>query len=149
MKVNIEKIVNASIKQVWAAMDNPDNLSRWQPTLESFTHKHGQPGQPDSVAELVYNENGRKIMMTETVTERREPDFLAGTYETNWGKTLIVNTFKAMDDGRTQWNMYSNMSFKGMMRFFSIFFAGSIRKRTEADMSRFAEMVESDATSSS
>ena len=149
MKVHIEKTINANIKKVWAVMDDPDNLTRWQPTLESWTHKYGEPGQPDSVSELVYDENGRKVTMTETVTERREPDFLAGTYESNWGKTLIVNTFKAVDDERTKWDLYSNTSFKGMMRFFAIFFAGSIRKRTEADMSRFVEFVESGSVSSS
>ena len=149
MKVHIEKTINADIKRVWAVMDNPDNLSRWQPTLESWTHKFGEPGQPDSVAELVYNENGRKIIMTETVTERRKPDFLAGTYETNWGKTLIVNTFEALSDGKTKWDLYSNSSFKGMMKIFSIFFAGSIRKRTEADMSRFVAFVENGPVSQS
>ena len=142
MKVKIEKTINAGLQDVWSAFDNPNNLARWQPTLESYEHKYGEPGQPDSVAELVYNENGRKITITETVTERRQPDFLAGTYESNWGKALIVNHFEAIDASRTRWVMYSNMAFKGIMKLLSLFVGGSIRKRNERDMNRFVEFVE-------
>ena len=147
MKVKLEKTIKAGIREVWAAFDNPDNMVHWQPTLESWNHKHGQPGHPDSVAELVYNENGRIVTVTETVTERREPDFLAGTYESSWGKTLIVNHFSAIDDSNTQWVMYSNMAFKGFMKLLTIFVGGSIRKRNEADMDRFVQFVETGTAS--
>jgi len=144
MKLKFEVVIDASLPEVWAAFDNADNMRRWHPTLESYTHQSGEPGQPGAVAELIYDENGRKVVMTETVTERRAPHFLAGTYETQWGTTLIVNHFEALDDMTSKWQSWCNFSIKGFMKFMSLFLAKSIRRRTQADMDRFKLLVETD-----
>ncbi|MGB5739015.1 MAG: SRPBCC family protein, partial [Woeseia sp.] len=102
MKYKTEVIINAPRERVWAEFDNPDNMARWQPTLESFVHRSGTPGQPGAVSELIYNENGRKVVMIETINERREPDFLAGIYESNFGTTTIVNQFEELGDSQTK-----------------------------------------------
>lgn len=145
MKMKHETIIQASRDFVWAAFDNPDNLRRWQPTIESFTHKSGEPGRPGAVSELVYKENGKKLTMTETVTERRQPDFLAGTYDNARATSLIVNHFEAIDDHTTRFVSYSNMKFKGIMKVLSLFLAKSIRERVEADLNRFKLFVETEA----
>ena len=75
--------------------------------------------------------------MIETVTERREPDFMAGTYESASGKGVIVNHFESIGERQTRWSMYANHTFKGIYRLFGIFFAGSIRKRSEETMNNF------------
>jgi hypothetical protein len=80
MKLNFEQIIDADRQTVWAAFENPGNMTRWQQNLESYSHISGVPGQPGAKAELTYNEGSRKITLTETVTERREPDLFAGTY---------------------------------------------------------------------
>ena len=144
MKSKYELIIDADRAAVWDAYDNVDNLKRWQPTLSSYEHKSGDPGAPGSVAELIYDENGRQLVMTETITEHRKPDFMAGIYETSHDTTLIVNTFEQIDDNHTRWVSWSNMSFKGFMRFKSIFLINSIRRRTEDAMQRFKLMVETD-----
>jgi len=142
MKFRHEIVIDADQHSVWAAFDNPENMNAWQPTLESFTRKSGDAGQPGSVAELVYDENGRKITLTETITERREPHFMAATYESDMGNALIVNHFEDVGDGRTRWVMYGNHSFRGVFRFLSIFFAGSIRRRNEDMMNNFKLLAE-------
>ena len=147
MKINFEQVIHADLKTVWAAFDNADNMARWQQNFESYTHKAGKPGEPGAIAELVYNEGKKRIVLKETITERREPDFLAGTYESSHGTTLIVNHFEAIDDNTTRWTSWCNFSFKGAMKFFSLFLAGAIRKRTEGDMQRFKLLVESERAS--
>lgn len=142
LKIRIETIISAGLAEVWRAFDDPDNLGRWQPTLASCTHKFGKPGQPDAVTELQYNENGKQVTITETITERRQPVFLAATYDSAWGKTLTVNHFEAIDDSTTRWVVYSNIAFKGFMKLASVFVAGSIQKRNDADMQRFKHYVE-------
>lgn len=144
MKLKFEVVIDATRDAVWEAFDDPDNMQRWQPTLASYTHVSGEPGQPGAIAELVYDENGRKIEMTETVTERRKPDFMAGIYETRHGSTLIVNTFEATDDRHTRWTVWSNMNFHGFMKIIAVFIIKSLRRRTEDDMQRFKLMVETD-----
>ena len=60
MKMKYEANIQASRDFVWAIFDNPDMLSKWQPTLESFTHQAGDSGRPGAVSELIYDENGKK-----------------------------------------------------------------------------------------
>lgn len=147
MKLKFEQEIDASRDTVWAAFDNPDNMPRWQRNLESFKHLSGDAGQPGAVLELTFDEKGRKIVLRETITERRQPDFLAGIYESPMGKTLIVNHFEAIDDNRTRWTAWCNFTFRGLMKVASLFVFGRIRDRTEADMERFKLMVETDRAS--
>ncbi|MDH3990150.1 MAG: SRPBCC family protein, partial [Gammaproteobacteria bacterium] len=96
------------------------------------------------VAELVFDEKGKKVVLRETITERRVPDFLAGSYESEHGTTIIVNHFEAIDASTTRWSSWCNFTFTGFMKFMSLFIGNVIRKRTEGDMQRFKLMVESD-----
>ena len=145
MKVQTQVLIDADIETVWRAFDNPDNMHRWQPNLKSFTQKSGEPGQAGAVAELLYDENGRDVLLTETITERREPDFLAGSYESNFGTTVIVNHFEKIGEHQTRWVSYSRHTFKGIMRFLAIFMRKSMCKRMDDDMQRFKFLVESQA----
>ena len=144
MKHKSEVLIGADRATVWRLFDNPDNMMKWQPTLKSFMHRTGTPGEPDAVAELIYDEKGREVVMTETITARREPDFLAGTYETKWGTAVIVNHFEETGDGSTRWVSYCNHTFKGFMKVMALFVAKSIRRRTETDMERFKLFVETE-----
>lgn len=144
MKHKTEVLIDADRDTVWRCFDNPDNMTKWQPTLRSFRHVSGTPGQPDAVSELVYDENGREVVLTETITARREPEFLGGTYDSTWGTVVIMNFFEQTDDGRTRWSSSSNHQFKGWMKFLALFMAKSICSRIDSDMQRFKLLVETE-----
>jgi uncharacterized protein YndB with AHSA1/START domain len=144
MKLNYEIEIDAGIDFVWGAFTNPENMGRWMHNFETFTPKSGEPGQPGATAKVVFNENGKRVEMLETITERRDPDFLAANYETEHGTTIIVNHFEAIDEDHTRWSSWCRFTFTGFMRFMSLFISGAIRKRTESDLQRFKLMVESD-----
>ena len=143
MKAKFEVIVDADRNAVWDAFDNPGNIPKWQPTLKSFTHKSGTPGEVGSITELVYDENGRELVMSETITERRQPDFMAGIYATKGSKSLIVNYFETVEGNKTRWVSHANHSFSGFMKLVSPFIRKTICDRTENDMQRFKLLVES------
>jgi uncharacterized protein YndB with AHSA1/START domain len=144
MKHKTEVMIDADRDTVWRFFDNPDNITKWQPTLRSCQHVSGAPGQPDAVSELVYDENGREVVLTETITARREPEFLGGTYESKWGTVVILNLFEQTDDGRTRWSSNSSHRFRGLMRFLALFMAKSICGRIDSDMQRFKLLVETE-----
>ncbi len=144
MKTKTEIIIDADRNTVWRLFDSPDNLHRWQPTLKSITHRSGIPTELGAVSELVYVEYGRDITMTQTVIERREPDFVAAEYVSRWGKALLVNRFEAIDDNTTRWLAYANHTFTGVMRLGGLFIGKSIRERAEANMNRFKLLVETE-----
>ena len=142
MKHKAEITIDADLTTVWRMVDDPDNMMKWQPTLKAFTHKSGTPGQPDAVSELVYDENGREVVMTETITARREPNFLGGTYESRWANVVIVNHFSATGDDTTLWTMNAKYGFKGFMKIMALFMRKSICARSDTDMNRFKLLVE-------
>ncbi|MDJ0938352.1 MAG: SRPBCC family protein [Woeseiaceae bacterium] len=147
MKIQTDVIINADIETVWKAFDNPDNMTRWQPTLTSFKHESGERGRPGAISTLVYDENGREVVMMEEVTERRAPHFMASSYDSDWGKAIIVNHFEKVGDSQTRWVAYWRHVFRGMRRLLAIFMVKSMQKRVEDDMQRFKLMVESDQAS--
>ena len=75
--------------------------------------------------------------MIHNVTERREPHFIAGTYESVTGRAVIVNHFEDAGNGQTHWTMYVNHTFKGIYKFLSIFFGAKIRNHHEEIMNNF------------
>ena len=145
MKFNYEIVIDAGLERVWEAFDEPRNLARWQQNLQARRQISGEPGQPGSSVELVYAEKGRDVILTQTITERRAPDFLAATYESANGSALIFSHFATIDGHTTRWTCWCNFRFGGAMRFLALFMVGAIRRRTEGDMERFKLMVESDA----
>ena len=149
MKQKFDITVDAGIDVVWAAFTNPDNMGRWVRNFKSFKTTSGEPGQPGATAEVVFDEKGKAVVLTETVTERREKAFLAGTYESAHGTAHIVHHFEAVDDHTTRWASWCSFTFSGVMKLLSIFMGGGIRKRMEGDMARFKLMVESDEASQS
>ena len=142
LKLKNEITIDADRDTVWRTFDNPEYMTTWQPTLRSFTHRAGPRGEPGQVAELVYDENGREVVLIERLTEKREPDFMAGIYESDWAFATIVNHFDAVDDRRTRWTMYANHDFKGFAGFLSFLFRKSINARTRDWMQRFKLLVE-------
>jgi len=143
MKFSFEIRIDADLETVWEAFDDAGKLDRWQPTLESVEHRSGTPGEPGAVSELTFDENGRKILMKETLTELRKPHFKAVIYESDFHNAIVVNHFKDTGD-TTLWTMHANHRFKGFGKLMAIFIAGSIRKRIEEDMNRFKLLVETE-----
>ena len=70
MKYRCEVIINLPRERVVELFDNPDNMSQWQPGLQSFEHLSGEPGQPGTKSKLVYDMNGRRVEMVEIKTDR-------------------------------------------------------------------------------
>jgi hypothetical protein len=77
------------------------------------------------------------MLVNETITECREPDFLSASYESKYAATTIVNHFESQ--------VLRQCDNYGFMKIMALFIAGTIRKRTENDMHRFELMVETDA----
>ena len=144
MKLNFEQTIDANLRTVWVPFNTSSNKRRWQQNFESYTHKSGDPGQPGAVAELTFNENGKMLIVNETITESREPDFLSAIYESRYSSTIIVNHFESIDENTARWTAWCNFTFKGFMKIMVLFIAGTIRKRTEDDMHRFKLLVETD-----
>jgi len=142
IQITTELVLERPIGEVWRAFDSPDNMRRWQPTLESFEPVEGTPGQPGAVSRLTYLEGKQRMVLLETITERREPEHFAGTYASGMATNRMVNRFVALDSTRTHWQVECEFVFHGAWRFLAPFFRASIERRTRADVERFKECLE-------
>jgi uncharacterized protein YndB with AHSA1/START domain len=142
MKLTIETDLNRSRAEVWRAFDNPENMKKWQPTLKTFEPQSGVPGQPGAVSKLTYDENGREVVLIETVTSRNAPAEFSGTYAAPGVDNTISNRFVELDQGRTRWIMETEFHFQGWMKLLTPFMKGMLRKRTEANVQLFKKLLE-------
>ncbi len=143
MKFNFFITINKSRDEVWKIFDNPENLPKWQPSLTKLEHQSGEPGMPGAVSMLTYKEK-EEFTMLETITSRNEPEEFSGVYENPTARTTMKNTFTAIDDKTTKWNVETEFTFKNpVSKLLSPLMKGMISKRVNDDMNRFKKLAES------
>lgn len=144
MKFTLELPIYKPRAEVWKAFDNPQNMRKWQRSLISFETISGMQGQPGAVSKLTFEERGRQFELIEKVTHRDEPNRLDGVYENNFADNIVKNTFVEQGKEQTLWVMETEFKFKTLvMRILGPLMKKNFVARTQKDMGRFKEMVES------
>ncbi len=142
MRMTVEVTLDKSRQEVWKAFDSPANMRKWQPTLKSFEPVSGTPGQVGAVSRLTYDENGRSIVLTETITLRQELVAFAGMYDSGHAVNTVQNSFTEVAPGRTKWVMEADLLFRGFLKLMAPFIRGTIEKRMRTDVERFKTLLE-------
>lgn len=143
MQYTTEMTINQPRDKVIALFDDPDNLPKWQPGLQSFAHISGERGQPGAKSKLVYEMNGRVVEMIETITHRNLPDEFSGTYDAAGVHNVVVNRFYDAGPGQTRWVIESDFQFTNlMMKAFGLLMPGSFTRETKTLMERFKAFAE-------
>ena len=144
MKFKLELTINKSLAEVWKAFDNIENMKKWQPTLVKFEPVSGIPGQPGAVSKLTYEEGRREFTLIEKIIHRDEPNSFDGVYENNFADNIIRNKFIELGQHQTVWAMETEFKFKTLiMKLIGPLMKKNFVARTQKDMERFKEMVES------
>lgn len=143
MKVQFETIIDVNLMDVWKTFVDQDQRARWQRDFHAYEQVSGSAGHPGSVARLTFVERNRERTLSETITERREANFLAATYASDEGTSLIVHQFEAIHENRTRCTSWGNLRFNGIAKVTSLFSAKAIKNRMEDDMQRLKLLLES------
>ncbi|QNL21028.1 SRPBCC family protein [Hyphobacterium sp. CCMP332] len=143
MKYELEININKPREEVIRLFDNPDNMSKWQKGLISFEHISGEVGQKGAKSRLLYDMNGRKTEMIETITKRNLPEEFSGTYEAKGVFNIQENYFYVIDDKTTKWKTISEFRFKGLMKIIAFLFGSSFKKTSYKFMVDFKNFAES------
>jgi hypothetical protein len=109
---------------------------------EKFELQSGAPGQVGAVSKLTYEENGREIVLIETISSRNQPNEFSGTYTNPMATNAIKNEFVALEANRTKWVMDCEFKFRGFWKLLGPLMKGAIKKRTAQDVNRFKQMAE-------
>ena len=144
MKFKLETILNKPRAEVWKAFDNVENMSKWQPTLVKHELIDGILGQPGAISKLTYKQGEREFALIEKITHRDELNSFDGIYENDFADNTVKNKFIEQGDHQTLWVVETEFKFKTMlMKVMGNLMKKNYVKRTERDMQRFKEMVES------
>ena len=143
MQYKNEITIDLPLTRVIELFDSFENLTKWQPGLQSFEPLEGEPGQAGARSRLVYDENGRQVEMIETIVRREYPDAFTATYEAKRVINWVANCFVEEDPGHTRWVMDNEFKFSGLMALMGLFMRGAIQKQTLRDMNRFKAFAES------
>ncbi len=144
MKYSVEKTINLPRARVIELFDDAGNMFKWQKGLQSFETISGEPGQPGAKARMVYDMNGRKVEMIETIEKRNLPDEFTGTYEASGVWNSVGNFFSEEGPDKTRWKIETEFRFNGLMRVISFFMRGSFPKQTEQMMQDFKVFAENE-----
>ena len=123
--------------------DNPDNMPKWQPGLQSFEHLSCEPGRPGAKSKLVYRNGKRQFELIETVVERNLPDEFNGHYEWPGGRNTLDNRFIELGPERTRWESVCAYTFTGFFeRIMGVVMPGFFKKQNLTFMENFKAFCE-------
>ena len=143
MRYTKQVAINLPRDKVIELFDNPDNLKKWQPSLQSFEHVSGEVGQKGAKSRLIYNERNRTMEMTETIEKRALPDEFTAIYEAKGVWNRVCNRFYEEDKSNTLWEMETEFRFSGFMKVFGLLMGGAFPKQTHQTMNDFKIFAES------
>ena len=142
MKYTCEITIDLPRQRVIELFDNPDNMSKWMPGLQSFEHLTGARGEPGATARLIFDQGGKQIEMTETILSRNLPEEFSRTYKTEGVENHLVNRFYEEESQRTRWVTETEFTFSGKMKVMASMMKGAFKEQTEEYMERFKNFAE-------
>jgi uncharacterized membrane protein len=144
MKFKLETIINKPRVDVWKAFENIENLQKWQPTLIKHELMSGVLGQPGAATKLTYEEGGREFSLVEKLIRRAEPNEITSVFESVYADNVVENKFIEQGQDQTLWVTETEYTFKTLvMKVMGNILKKNYIKRTQREIERFKEMVES------
>lgn len=142
MRYTCEVLIQKPREEVVKLFENPENLSKWQPTLRELIVISGEHGVDGMKSKLIYDENGKEFIMMETIETFNLPEGMTAIYEAKnvWNK--CINTFEDLGN-QTKWSMDTEFKCTGFMRLMTMFGKSVFTKQTQSDMERFKQFAES------
>ncbi len=102
--------INAPLDLVWEKFMDPEFVKKWQTGFKSLKHLEGELGMPGSKSEMVYDEDGRQIVMQEEITAREDKKMMKMVYSTPGVVNRMENYFSEAD-GVTTWKTVNEFQF--------------------------------------
>lgn len=96
-------------------LEDPQNLSSWQPELSGHLLISGEPRQVGAQSKLTYNMNGRPLEIIELITVRDLPNERSARYETRGLVMRVTNRFAEIGPETTFWRHETNIDFTNLL----------------------------------
>ena len=121
-----------------------EGLFHWQTGLQSVDLISGNPFEPGAKSQLVFENNGRTIELTETILEVNLPESISAFYEWSGGMNTLENRFIELDAKRTRWESTCSYTFGSLgMKLMGFLMPGAFRRQNQSFLDNFKRWVES------
>lgn len=143
MQLQLEITIARDRLFVWRQFDDPEKRSRWQENLQEIEYVYGDAGKPGSVTQYIFNENGEKEVVEETVLERKPPGQFVARYHSSEDARRVDERFETIGGNQTRWIRLVDVRAHSLLgRVRNALFKGGIEREMSAEMERFKRMVE-------
>ena len=135
--------IDRPVETVWDQLMNPDNLKFWLTGFVSVEHVSGDYGKTGSVSKLKFSERGKELELTETavlVRPNQQYSFNMTSLPFDVDTDIRLISF----GHRTE--MIQTVQFfpkQFLMKLMMPLMKGAMKKRTENELIRFKNFVES------
>ncbi len=137
--------IEVSLDRVSEIFSDPSNRIEWMDGIEAYEAKSGRPGREGFVSEMVFNNSGREMVMTATVTENNLPASFTERIEASHVTIIVESTFMSIAPDRTQYTSKQSYQFKGLINKVMGFVLQRIFKnQTRAHLEGFKRFAEKD-----
>lgn len=146
MKFSCDVDISLDRNKVVELFDNPDNLRYWQDGFVSFENISGNKGEVGAKSKMIYDQNGRKMELLETLEVSNLPEELTGFYEHPMMDNTMQNLFSINKDGTTKWTAnihYTRM--KGFMKIIAWIRPSMFKNQVQKWMDQFKVFAEKSA----
>lgn len=79
-----EIMVEKSVDESWAVLQDQEKLSGWLPGLQRLEHVSGTPGTIGAVSKVYFDENGQTMVIKETITDLVPNESISMYYESDF-----------------------------------------------------------------
>ncbi|SDB44925.1 hypothetical protein SAMN03097699_1411 [Flavobacteriaceae bacterium MAR_2010_188] len=143
MKYQNEIVITAPIGEVYPKFCNPEHLRNWQRGLTTLEHISGNPQKEGSRTKMVYNLNGQKMELLQTIEKIVSPNEFSVIFGSEGMDNFQNNLFSENQRGDTIWvskNEFIPLNFK--MRLFMALFPSTFKKQSRQYMKNFKKYME-------
>ncbi len=139
---NLSVTVNAPASKTFEVFNNPDNMGKWMNHFKSIKNISGGKNEVGSKWQITFDENGRDLVMNETVTAFEQDKHFAFDMEDEFASFHIDITFDEIN-GQTVISQTSTGAGKGIMSRSMIALMSSAIAKQQVEMyNRLKALVE-------
>lgn len=102
MKFSCSTSVHLSKDQTIALYYDQEHFDKWQDGFKEKKLLEGVVSEVGSKSEILFDQNGRKLELIETILENKLPEYFVGQYDHIHMTNTMKTTFKELRNGGTE-----------------------------------------------
>lgn len=144
---NSEIIVDKSIEESWAVMNDESKTNQWLKGITKTEHIGGEKGAIGAMTKYTFNDNGEESIIVETIKSIRSNEYIAMDFEMENVMNMAYEIEFLESDGKTK--IKSSTVTKGtgiLMRSMMSFMKNSMKAQEDENLNNLRTLINENTT---